>query len=120
MKCSSWVAHIRKQAVDFLVTLTMGNKTTTVSGLVIPTEWDDNGTIRGAAIFDREERQHVIQQDEIGRQLLTLIHEDVEVLATITREGKGQTILKVKNFWLKTGDDKRGADSLYQKGGDDE
>lgn len=76
--------------------------TTTVSGLVIPIDWDDDGTVLGAAIFDREERQFVIQQDEIGKQLLSLVHEDVEVEATVTSQKKGHTILRVKNFWLKT------------------
>jgi hypothetical protein len=81
---------------------------TKVSGLVIPIDWDDDGTVLGTAIFDREERQFVIQQDEIGKQLLRLLHEDVDVEATVTSQGNGYTVLKVQNFWLKTGANRRG------------
>jgi hypothetical protein len=85
----------------------VGSENKRISGLVIPTKWDKNGNVLGAALFDRKERQFVIQQDEMGKQLLKLLNEDVEIQATITIEKKGKTILKVKNFWLNTGDDKR-------------
>lgn len=88
----------------------MDKKTTTkVSGLVIPIDWDDDGTVLGTAIFDREERQFVIQQDEVGKQLLSLLHEDVEVEATVTSQKKGHAVLRVKNFWLKTENNRQGA-----------
>lgn len=94
--------------------MTMESETTTVSGLVIPTAWDEDGTVLGVAIFDREERQHVIHQDDEGRQLLGLIHEDVEVQATVVGKCKGSIVLKVQNFWLKTDDNGRKA--FQQKG----
>jgi hypothetical protein len=114
---TSWYVNFRRlcqanQSVNRLQYalngLKMDNKTTTrVSGLVIPIDWDDEGTVLGAAIFDREERQFVIQQDDMGKQLLGLVHEDVEVEATVTTQTKGHTVLRVKNYWLKTDDNRR-------------
>ncbi len=86
----------------------MENKTKTVSGLVIPIDWDDDGTVLGAAIFDREERRYMIQQDEMGKELLNLIKTEVEVEGTVKKGKKGQMTLKVKDFWLKTEDNRRG------------
>lgn len=86
----------------------MENKTKTVSGLVIPIDWDDDGTVLGAAIFDREERKYMIQQDEIGKELLNLIKTEVEVEGTVKKGKKGQMTLKVKDFWLKTEDNRLG------------
>jgi hypothetical protein len=97
---------MRKTNIDFFETLTVGNETKTISGLVIPTDWDENGTVLGASIFDRKERQFVIEQNQIGKQLLSLVHEDVEIQATI-KKVRGRDVAEVKNFWLRTGGDKR-------------
>jgi hypothetical protein len=84
----------------------VASETKTISGLVIPTEWDEKGAVLSVAIFDRKERQFLIEKNDIGKQLLKLLHEDVEIQATVTKV-KGKDILKVKNYWLKTGDDRR-------------
>jgi hypothetical protein len=89
----------------------MGTKITTISGLVIPTDWNEDGTILAAAIFDHEEKQYVIQQDEIGEELLGLIHEEVEVEGTVMKGSKGQMLFRVKNFWLRTEHNSRGVGS---------
>jgi hypothetical protein len=86
----------------------MGNETKTVSGLIIPVDWDNDGNILSVAIFDKEEKRYVIIQDKKGKELLKLIRSELEVDGDIIKGKKGEPILKVKDFRLKVRDEKQG------------
>ncbi|MFX0198943.1 MAG: hypothetical protein ACFFCW_22710 [Candidatus Hodarchaeota archaeon] len=86
----------------------MGSETRTVSGLVIPVDWDDDGNIISAAIFDREEKQYVIKQDKMGKELLKLIRAELEVEGIVKKRSTGQLMVAVRDFWLKAQDDGSG------------
>ncbi len=85
----------------------MGSETRTVSSIVIPLDWYDDGNIVSAAIFDREEKQYVIKQDKMGKELLKLIHAELEVEGIVKKGSKGQLMVAVRDFWLKAQDDGR-------------
>jgi hypothetical protein len=86
----------------------MENETKTVSGLIIPVDWDSDGNVLGVAIFDKEEKRYVIIQDKKGKELLKLIRAELEVDGDIKKGKKGKPILKVKDFRLKVRDEKQG------------
>ncbi len=72
----------------------------TVSGVVIPVDWDSNGRILAAAIATRDEDEYRIDERDKGRKLLGLIHENVEVSGEV-REEEGRKVIWVKQYTLQ-------------------
>lgn len=83
----------------------IGDKPTTVRGLVVPVDWDEKGNALAAAISTPDEQEYVIQQDEKGKELLKFIRHDVEVYGVVRKAIKGRKAVTVKSYKLKTADD---------------
>jgi hypothetical protein len=54
-----------------------------IQGIVIPTDWDEKGNIIDIAVSTFDEDVYHIENDERGRQLMSLIREEVEIKGTI-------------------------------------
>lgn len=82
---------------------------TTVRGIVIPVDWDDDGNALAVAILGPGEEEHFVEQDEKGKELLELIRQEIEVSGvvreTIQDHKIEHKIIAVKSYWLKTGGD---------------
>ncbi|MBW2195724.1 MAG: hypothetical protein JRF37_09195 [Deltaproteobacteria bacterium] len=68
----------------------MDNELTSVLGIVVPVDWDDNG---------------VPLEDERGAELLAVVTRVVEVKGVIKKAGQGQKVIKVESYDLKIGDE---------------
>ena len=55
----------------------MGNEKTTITGLVIPAEWDLAGRIRGVCIAAFDESEYRLEPGGLGDELLPLVHRRV-------------------------------------------
>ncbi|MDO9567062.1 MAG: hypothetical protein Q7J15_10015 [Candidatus Desulfaltia sp.] len=83
----------------------IGDKPTTVRGIVVSVDWDEKGNALAAAISTPDEQEYVIQQDEKGKELLKFIRHDVEVYGVVRKAIKGRKTVTVKSYKLKTADD---------------
>lgn len=74
---------------------------TTVRGIVIPVEWDEEGNALAAAISGSDEQEYVIEQDEKGKELLKFIRHEIEVDGVFRKAIKGRKTVTVKSYKLK-------------------
>ena len=83
----------------------IGDELTTVRGIVIPVDWNDEGNALAVAILGAGEEEHFVEQDEEGKKLLQLMQQEVEVSGTVREAIEGHKIIKVKSCGLKMGSD---------------
>jgi hypothetical protein len=78
------------------------DKLTTVRGIVISVEWDEEGMVLAAAISGSDEQEYVIEQDEKGKELLEFIRHEIEVDGVVRKAINGRKTITVKSYKLKT------------------
>ena len=81
----------------------------TTTGVLVPTDWDAEGSISAIAISTPREEEYLINNDEVGEELLDLYGAEVLVVGTVTEDSEGNKTLTVKKYEL-----------LGQDGEDDE
>ncbi len=81
------------------------DKLTTVRGIVIPVDWDEEGNMLAAAVSGSDEQEYMIEQDEKGEELLEFIRHEVEVDGVVRKAIKGRKTVTVKSYRLKMGGD---------------
>ena len=79
----------------------IGDELTTIRGIVIPVDWDDEGNALAAAISSPDEQEYLIKQDAKGKKLLGFIRQEIEVSGVLKKAIKGRKIIKVKTYGLK-------------------
>ena len=88
----------------------IGDELTTVRGIVIPVDWDEEGNALAVAILGAGEEEHFVEQDEEGKKLLKLMQQEVEVSGTVREAIQGHRTITVKGYGLKTGGSLSGMD----------
>lgn len=82
-----------------------GDELTTVRGIVIPVDWDEEGNALAAAISSPDEQEYFVKQDAKGKELVGLMRQEIEVSGVVRKGIKGRKTVTVKNYRLKTGGD---------------
>ena len=72
-------------------------KSITINGIIIPSQWDTHGDIKGIAIAGFDEVNYPIRMDKMGKSLLTSLHEEVVISGNIIR-GNNSDLIKVLKF----------------------
>jgi hypothetical protein len=83
----------------------IGDELTTVRGIVIPVDWDEEGNALAVAVSASDEQEYVIEQDEKGKELLEFIRHEIEASGVVRKAIKGRKTVTVKSYRLKTGGD---------------
>ena len=78
---------------------------TTVRGIVIPVDWDEEGNTLVASISGSNEQEYVIEQDKKGKELLEFIRHEIEVDGVVRKAINGSKTITVRSYRLKTGSD---------------
>jgi hypothetical protein len=81
------------------------NELITITGIVIPVDWDEEGNALAAAISSPDEQEYFIKQDAKGKELVGLMRQEIEVSGVVRKGIKGRKTVTVKNYRLKTGGD---------------
>jgi hypothetical protein len=77
------------------------NRLTTLRGILVPVDWDDEGNVTAVALSTRDEREYLIDKDAIGKGLQSHVREEVE-LSGILKDGPAGRTVTVKEFRLGT------------------
>ena len=75
-------------------------KERTISGIIIPGEWDENGKVIGIAIETTDEEKYLVYQDNKGKELLEFIQYKVEATGTLRADEHDDSIIKVNRYNL--------------------
>jgi len=73
------------------------NKTTTIRGIVIGADWDDNGTIIRLAILTYEENRIMVAPNDQGMELISFLRKSVQVNG-ILRQKENTMEIEVHTF----------------------
>ena len=82
-----------------------GGELTTIRGIVIPVDWDEDGNVLATAISSQDEHEYFVELDKKGKKMLGLIRRGIEVSGVVRKIIKGRKTIAVKSYRLKTGDD---------------
>jgi len=74
----------------------------TVQGIVVPSQWDEQGNVLAVGISMANERELLVLNDAPGRKLFRYIRQTVEVCGTLRKnmETGLKDAIKVRNFRL--------------------
>ena len=71
----------------------------TIRGIVIPTDWHDNGDPRSVAIATYLEQKYLVAESPVCRQLMASINQRVVASGSVRRED-GTMVIEVEDFYL--------------------
>jgi len=74
-------------------------ETKTIRGIVIPTDWHDNGHPRAVAIATYREQKYLVAESPKCRQLLSLLNERV-VVSGVIRQEEQRMVIDIGDFHL--------------------
>ena len=80
-------------------------KERTISGIIIPGDWDENGKVIGIVIETTDEEKYLVYQNNKGKELLELTQYKVDATGTVTADEHGDMTIKVNRYNLIRGND---------------
>ena len=73
------------------------NEKVSIKGILIPVDWDERGNVIKAAILTADEEEYIVEENEKGGKLLSLMQQVVEIKGVV-REEVGNKIITVEKF----------------------
>ena len=70
----------------------------TVTGLLIPADWDEKGNIIAAVISTYSEEEYLIDQDAKNDELLTFLRRRVKASGLVREDEDGNKMIAVKRY----------------------
>jgi hypothetical protein len=77
-----------------------GDNLTAIRGIVIPAEWDDEGNTLATCIASPGEQEYLVEQDAMGKELLRLIRQEIEVTGIVQQRKRGRNTIAVRTYRL--------------------
>ncbi|KPK19649.1 MAG: hypothetical protein AMK69_24110 [Nitrospira bacterium SG8_3] len=77
-----------------------GDDLTAIRGIVIPAEWDDEGNALATYIASPGEQEYLVEQDAMGKELLALIRQEIEVTGIVQKSKRGRNTIAVRTYRL--------------------
>jgi hypothetical protein len=71
-------------------------KRTSITGIIVPVDWDEKGNIIAAAISCQEEVEYQLDNNQKGSELLSLVQEEVEVVGIVREKGDRKVITVIE------------------------
>jgi hypothetical protein len=76
-------------------------KTVTLTGIVIPAEWNDREGVIAAALATADEKEYRISTTKKGKELLGALQREVEATGVLDRDEKGRNVITVRSYIIK-------------------
>ena len=73
----------------------------TMTGIVIPADWNDDHEVVAAALATPDEREYRIGGNRKGRELLSHLQHQVEVTGPLSEDEKGRRVITVSRYIVK-------------------
>ncbi|MCG2741893.1 MAG: hypothetical protein L6300_16875 [Syntrophaceae bacterium] len=76
-------------------------KTVTLTGIVIPADWNDRQEVIAAALATADEKEYRICTTKRGKELLGALQREVEATGVLDRDEKGRNVITVRSYIVK-------------------
>ena len=70
----------------------------TVTGIIIPQQWDDNGNVTGVSIQAFDESEYIVRAYKRGKELRDFINQKVKVNGKVFERLDGKELIQVNQF----------------------
>jgi len=70
----------------------------TVTGIIIPQQWDDNGNVTGVSIQAFDENEYIVRAYKRGKELRDFINRKVKVNGKVFERLDGKELIQVNQF----------------------
>ena len=70
----------------------------TITGLLMPADWDEKGNIIAAVISTYSEEEYLIDQDSRNEELLTFVRQRVKVSGLVREDEDGNKMITIKRY----------------------
>jgi hypothetical protein len=70
----------------------------TVTGIIIPQQWDDNGKVTGVSIQAFDESEYIVRAYKRGKELRDFINRKVKVNGKVFERLDGKELIQVNQF----------------------
>jgi len=74
------------------------DKPVTLSGVVTAARWDKGEQVTSVTISATDEQEYLVENTSKGRELLELIHEQVQVVGVVKKNSEGKKIICVDRY----------------------
>ena len=78
--------------------MTTGKRIPKIEGIIIPSNWDDDGNINGVSLHTFDEKEYRVEHGGVGRELLAHIHHKVEATGDIHERLDGRLYISVRDY----------------------
>ena len=78
--------------------MTVGKRAPRIEGIIIPSNWDDNGNIKGVSLHTSDEQEYRVEYGGVGQELLAHIHHKVAATGKIRERLDGCLYINVKSY----------------------
>jgi hypothetical protein len=72
----------------------------TISGIVVPSQWDEAGNIIGLTIQSFNEIEYLVERRRTGQNLHLLLHKKVQVVGRVKEQLDGKKTISIRKFKL--------------------
>ncbi|MDA8125078.1 MAG: hypothetical protein M0009_07835 [Deltaproteobacteria bacterium] len=76
------------------------SRTATLTGIVIPTDWQDQEVV-AAALATADEKEYRIAKNRKGKELLACLQRQVEATGTLDNDEKGRMSITITRYIVK-------------------
>jgi hypothetical protein len=76
-------------------------KTVTLTGIVIPADWNDRQELIATALATADEKEYRIDPNRKGKELRDYLQRQVEATGALGRDEKGRDVITVKRYIVK-------------------
>ena len=74
---------------------------TTLTGIVIPADWNDRQEVIAAALAKADEKEYRISTTKKGKELLGALQREVEATGVLERDEEGRNVITVRSYIVK-------------------
>ena len=71
---------------------------TTITGLIAPYDWDQNNNPIEVKIATFDEKEYVVENNALGKELFKRLHKQVKVVGITRKDKKGNDIIAVQEY----------------------
>jgi hypothetical protein len=72
----------------------------TIYGIVIPSEWDHDGSVLSVAIMSKEESSYRVENTALARELFKFLQQEVKVIGKVKELGAGKFEIQIFDYML--------------------
>lgn len=76
-------------------------KSVTLTGIVIPADWNNRQEVIVAALATADEKEYRIDGNKKGKELLDCLQRQVEATGVLKRDEKGRDVITVRRYIVK-------------------